>query len=524
VTVLQLGQTDSFTIQYDDAFPSAKRRAIALARSVERDAATMCDWFGVTNPLNPGNRATVKVTNNANLGTNYGYQAVWFGTLIEVSPLEGAADQDVADDFARAIFVAEFAEVLMDVRNGMIGHSTWSRKDSAGEALSTICAEMLYEDACLRTGEGYPRGRSWIETSDWPDFISNIDESDQHFVTFGCGILFIAFLMGQEGKTLDQIIQADGQTFEDKFHALTGRSGGYREMTNVLSQFFPKPAPDGALRSDFPFPLRPANERSLALSVSSTIRSSAVIASGQVSVTLPFPCSGTTEADYTVTENTWHLRLTALPTGFANPSYEWYLRPANSGPPIRIDDAGATTSVEWSTVIVDPLNPSAPPPAAEPMPVNVIAGAPQRLPFGDAQALMGVLELDISGGQGAVLGTVECHATDGVRPVVTAVTVISQLHCRQVHVDDTASRDCRDRAFELIAHRLPPFVHQIMLDPPPDLRAAIHVLRELALLTQRASQDGDEELSGALRTVATEALGVPSALLPIVGSSGPRKA
>ena len=116
MTIQQLTQTDSFTIEYDDASPSAQRRAVALASSVERDAATLYGWFGVADPLHPGNRCTVRVTTDTPLGTNWGYQSASHGTLVEISPLEGESDQAVADDLARGVFVSEFAEVLMDVQ------------------------------------------------------------------------------------------------------------------------------------------------------------------------------------------------------------------------------------------------------------------------------------------------------------------------------------------------------------------------------------------------------------------------
>jgi hypothetical protein len=46
--IVRLGQTPNFTIEYQDNFASARRRAQALLHSCESEFATLVQWFAVT--------------------------------------------------------------------------------------------------------------------------------------------------------------------------------------------------------------------------------------------------------------------------------------------------------------------------------------------------------------------------------------------------------------------------------------------------------------------------------------------
>jgi hypothetical protein len=444
----------------------------------------MCRWFDVAGALGPEERATVAVgvTVPGSNGDNFGYKSVLHGTLIEINSFEGAGDQVLADDFARSVFVAELAEVLMGARNSHLGHTAWDAGDSAGEALSTVCQEMLYSDACYRTaGQGWPRAQFWLATPDWPDWVSRTDGTDQNFVTFGCAILFIAFLIGQLGFTLEQVIQADGVTLEEKFVALTGRHGGFAEMTGVLSQFF-NTGVMGELRSDFPFPLLPPSARSVAIWARQERGPGRVaVGGGMTDLPLPFPCRGTVEAQYTITDVSCHIHLTAMPRGFATPQYAWTL-PTATGP-VAIPPEGFNGTVQLTVASTDPANPSVPP-IVSTRDAQVYASAPNTTPYGQAQYVLGEIDLFVSGAEGEVICTVSCEVTDTVSPGSTEATTLLTASTRETRYDEEARSEidsCRERGVELLTREFKPnLLRQIMPDPPLDLLHAITTIRALA--------------------------------------------
>ena len=207
------------------------------------------------------------------------------------------------------------------------------------------------------------------------------------------------------------------------------------------------------------------------------------------------------------------MQLTAHPTGFAMPSYEWFLVPADGAAPIQI--AAGPTTIDWSTHVVDPANPIPTTALSQPLPVDIDAGIPTTIPFGDTQAPLGLLTLDVSGGQGDVLAVIECRATDGVTPATTTATSLVTLRCRHViEADSETLRDCRQRAADLVAHsRIPPILHPIAPDPPPELLLAIFILRELGAVAQQATEKDDKRTLALLSSVMNDALQLPSAVL-----------
>jgi hypothetical protein len=519
MTVHQLAQTNSFTITFDDAFPTAQRRAQAVAATCEHDLDILLGWFGVEGAFGPSDRITVAVgalSNPHALGDNWGYQHD--ASLIELGAFAWAFDESVLDGFAQAVFVAELAEVLMGARNNQLGHNTWNAGDSAGEALSTICEELLHRIPCYQVNQGFPRGQDWLATSNWPDWISSTDGTDQHFVSFGCGILFISFLMGQLGLEIGQIIQAEGQTLEEKFHALTGRSGGYSEMTGVLSDFFAHGSRE--LVSDFPFPLLPAADRTLSLGTIRRVTATTPAGSGQTEITLPFPCRGSLQAQYSLTHASYEVSLTAIPRGFGHPSFAWSL-PASSGPPLVIPEDGIDTTVELPVTLVDPVNPTTPPTTSTAS-IHVIAQAPSTVTFGESPPPFPVAQLDlhIDGGAAGVSGTafltLECTASDAVSAGTSSGGALIALPMLGISYDAPTREEmegCRAKATDLVNRFKPNLLARILPDPPPDLDQAVALLRELATEVSTARAAGDKQMADGLLQVAVDHLGIPEYML-----------
>jgi hypothetical protein len=517
MTVQQLAQTDSFTITFDDAFGTARVRAQAVAATCEHDLRILLGWFGIEGAFGPTDRITVAVGSLSSptaLGDNWGYAEN--ASLIQLGAFAWAFDEPILDGFAQSVFVAELAEVLMGARNHRLGHSTWNSRDSAGEGLSTVCAELLHFGPSYQVNQGYPRAQDWLATPDWPDWISNTDGTDQHFVSFGCGILFIAFLSGQLGIGIDQIIQCEGQTLEEKFHTLTGRSGGYAEMTGVLSDFFAHGA-RGALLTDFPFPLLPAADRTVSLTGSSRVTATTAAGSGQVVLNLPFPCQGTVQAQFSLTQASWEVGLTAMPRGFANPLFAWSL-PASGAPPLEIPEPGVDTAAELPVMLIDPTSPGSAP-AAGTASVQVVAGAPSTARFGEAQFSTGQLELAIdsaAGISGTAFLTVECTVSDAVSAGTTSSRTVFALPMLQVSYDELTRQEiatCAEKADELLDRFKPNLLARILPDPPGDLENAVAVLRQLAAEVSAARAGGDNEMADGLLQVAVDYLGIPANML-----------
>jgi hypothetical protein len=113
-----------------------------------------------------------------------------------------------------ALFEAELSECSM---NGQLcGMST-------GEALSRWCASSTSNNAL----SDFATAPDWAQ-SGMPDFVNNVDPTDQNPVSTGCGMAFISWLLSRQ-HTLAQIAQqmvanGDAGTFAALYGALTGDS------------------------------------------------------------------------------------------------------------------------------------------------------------------------------------------------------------------------------------------------------------------------------------------------------------
>jgi hypothetical protein len=119
-------------------------------------------------------------------------------------------------EFPQRVFVAELVEILM----GFTGYG-WNAGYSNGEALSGVMGALLHPYGYYDTGQG-PRVNQWLNGGR-PDFVAKTDQTDQNFVTFGCGILFINYLVHQLGFDLKAVIRAGGDTLAETYHRLTGK-------------------------------------------------------------------------------------------------------------------------------------------------------------------------------------------------------------------------------------------------------------------------------------------------------------
>jgi hypothetical protein len=129
------------------------------------------------------------------------------------------------------------------------GHG-WDCGASNGEALSRILSAEIYPGS----QRGFRTGASWLDGSR-PDFVNSTDGSDRHFVSIGCGTLFINYLRHQLGFSLNQIIAAGASTFAQAYANITkDTSDPFPVFGGLLQVRFPAGAPSG-LVDDNPWPL-----------------------------------------------------------------------------------------------------------------------------------------------------------------------------------------------------------------------------------------------------------------------------
>ena len=250
MTAQTLGQTDNCDIWYQDNYSHANARAQALQSAVERDFAKMAAWFNINAGFGPSNRVKVLI-DTASIARNNNYHAD--GTsLITITPFNDKPDNSMSANATRALFVAELVEISMSYNNQGRAIS-WNPSGSNGEGVSRLCAATLYPDAYYNSDylEG-PYVNSWLGSATRRDWVGTTKSSDSNVDSYGCAILFLYFLHTQLGHPIQSIIQAGGDTLERTYQNLTGNSGGYNAMLQILSPLFPSNSWPG-LQTDNPF-------------------------------------------------------------------------------------------------------------------------------------------------------------------------------------------------------------------------------------------------------------------------------
>jgi hypothetical protein len=250
VTNQVVGTTTNFSYQYNDSLVDpvvAKADAEYLLQSgtCETDLSVMEGWFAVSGGFGPGNRISVVIDRSGSLGSNHGYQTGG-ATTIQVAPFDPDQPADnpglgttTRQAQVRAVFVAEFAEVLMSYRTQVTGDPTWDHgANSMGEALSTVCEALRHPDGYYGGGLG-PRVTTWLNASPRPNWIDNTEPTDRDFLSIGCGVAFIYYLMSEFNYSISSVIQASGGTFSQLCQNLTGLSGAWASFSQMMQDNFP---------------------------------------------------------------------------------------------------------------------------------------------------------------------------------------------------------------------------------------------------------------------------------------------
>jgi hypothetical protein len=260
----------------------------ALAEGCERDFQLLASRFGAVDRFGPANRIQVVLDASTAFGGNWLGQNDGFKTdgtseidLAGSSPLYTSLTFDDVVDLLAALFVAELAEILLDLRQQ--SQPTLGRGNSDGEAYSRVAAQELHPRGYAQIARDRPGGdlsqKGIRPTSAWlnrpnpvarEDWITQPEHSDADPVSIGCGILFLYFLHTQLGHSWSAIVNALGETLAGTYTALGETGSGFDRFRDLLDAHFPVPqvptspdAPTYDFDRDDLFPLLDRRHRSV---------------------------------------------------------------------------------------------------------------------------------------------------------------------------------------------------------------------------------------------------------------------
>jgi hypothetical protein len=141
---------------------------------------------------------------------------------------------------------AEIAEVFMAVQARGVNCDF-----SNGEALSRVLPTVLYPKLRWR----FMNGVSWLNSTNpsRPDWVTHTNQTDQDFVSIGCGTLFYNYLAYQLNFSWRDIIAAGAPTL-GQTAANLGVVNAFANFAALLAQYFPTNH-SASLQDDDPFPL-----------------------------------------------------------------------------------------------------------------------------------------------------------------------------------------------------------------------------------------------------------------------------
>ena len=466
----------------DDPAQPGLKRAQALATAVENELAVLQGWFDLSGGYGPDNRIQVGLfLPDHGGGNNGGYQTGGQTSIMTTAQLS-VADDNLANQQVKAVFVAELAEVLMSQR-GIRGAGRWNPGDSAGEGLSRLCA---IERASLGyTSEYHVTVNTWMLSAARADWISQSKPTDTDDDSTGCAMLFLYYLHSQLYVSIPHIIQQGGGTLEATYHAVTGKNGGFGALRALLDSYFPL-SQTPPLATNNPFPLLGGRYGVIDFDVQEYSFGETPIGAPRTASVQPGPLCP--EGTYTFQlMSTGHgYKVVASTRNFGQPVYSWLVGGvpvAGSGTiilplPVREDDAFAYSGLAA--------------PAIENVTINFAISAPT--PF--------TSQLDFTfpsqrGHFGVYFQTsaVEKFASPDVAQATSAITTNqSRIAWDQRHEDDRAR--CDKHFGEILRRYLriaPILQHPPLPDPPLAFTQVLDrieaISRELGLVADRSPDD-----------------------------------
>jgi hypothetical protein len=246
----------SDTLFFGGPIGEAFSRAMALAATCEADLQRLLRLFHVPNAFGARNRISVIIDPAiapAAAGVNFGYSEGGQSRILIVPTYAAGLVPDAA---ARGGFVHEMAEILMDYRMQKMS-GKWVANYSTGESLADICSAELHPE-----GQGGPWSSAWLNMTEVsfphitprPNWVDKTDPTDGNTFSYGCGVLFLNYLIYQRGIALDEIIADGGATLAETYRNLTGRDDGWASFIQLINTYFPF-GPAYTPKTDKLFPL-----------------------------------------------------------------------------------------------------------------------------------------------------------------------------------------------------------------------------------------------------------------------------
>ena len=285
-----VSSTNTFLVTCEDDF-LARNQALAISYICEPDLTRLEQLFSTEfqagKTIDHGVWVNVLKLDPGRTwnGVNYGYETRQSSRIIvgrafvpPAPPPPGTPPDPPLDagpnfnravmEFPQRVFVAELVEILMD----FTGYG-WNPRASNGEALSGIMGALLHPYGYYDAQQG-PRVNQWLNGGR-PDFIGTTENTDGNFVSFGCGILFINYLVHQLGFELRDVIRAGGDTLAETYHRLTGKAassafGTFRALIDAHAD----PSKPTFAALDNVFPLYDAPRRSVSISPGAPVQQS----------------------------------------------------------------------------------------------------------------------------------------------------------------------------------------------------------------------------------------------------------
>jgi hypothetical protein len=308
------GWTKNFLLTYAEGDTEAELSARAILDVCEDDLAALEYDFATSFQVGGRNEyATwVHVSNSGGGGSNQG----WGDDESSIIGVNGTKPWPNRDEYARFVFVAELAEILMD----FTGYG-WNRGASNGEALSILLATALHGQGYYGTGSG-PRVNQWLSANPRPNWVDSTEGTDRNQVSYGCGLLFLYWLQYQLRYTRRQIVTRPSGTLAQVHAALTGQANGYAAFLDLIERHLPtgSAVPVG---SDNIFPLLDGAARSVYLQPSSSvIRSTREEPSRRITLDPGFICEPR-DYDYWLVDQVEEVDVSATCRGFASAKVKW---------------------------------------------------------------------------------------------------------------------------------------------------------------------------------------------------------
>jgi hypothetical protein len=230
-----LPATENFVVAYDDSLANGAALADAVVQSCEGGLSSISELFGNIMP------PAASLPFNVNLVPGPGGGSHGPGCAGTTVTCYVSVNSDAIG--VPALLNAEVAEVFMAVQNQGLDCG-----GSAGEALSRVVPTIL--DPTLRWR--FAVGNDWLNGGR-PNWVDATEQTDQDFVSIGCGTLFLNYLAHQLLIDWQTIVAAAAPTLGQMASNL-GLHDAWNSFNGLLEHYFPS-AVSVLLPDDDPFPL-----------------------------------------------------------------------------------------------------------------------------------------------------------------------------------------------------------------------------------------------------------------------------